>query len=111
MHLRTGTIVRVTFSHIDLGSYYLPVTKDGMYVRTLADGREEIFLPSGFFVHASPGRVAIRSLLDSPFYQQVRAELFPNLAEGAEQAITASVNFSDGAATIPVDTAPPLRAA
>lgn len=104
MHLCTGTIVRVTFSHIDMGSYYLPVTKDGMYVRTLANGREEILLPNGSFVHASPGQVAIRSCVDSHFYQRVRAELFPHLADGAELAITASV-------TLPSKVDQPLRAA
>lgn len=110
MLLKTGTIVRVTYAHENMGTHYRPVTEDGMYIRTLPNGLEEILLPNGCFAHAPSGTVAIRSLLDSPFYKQVRAELFPALAPGEEFSIGPSVNVPNEAENL-IDRARPVQAA
>lgn len=105
MLLRTGTLVTVTTAHINMGDHYLPVTHKGMYMQTLKNGLEEILMPGMRFLHVPASWVSIRCFPDNPAYEMARAELFPNLAPGAEFGIGPSVNVSEEVAR-PFDTAP-----
>lgn len=87
MLLTTGTLVRVTFAYENMGSYYRPIVADGMYLRTLPDGREDILLPDLWLTQVAPFRVSIRCSIENPAYPIARAELFPDLAPGAEYEI------------------------